>query len=49
MIVTLSVIKLFTINLIPINEALKQLFTIIDRFLMALKFGNQLGQNLGLF
>ena len=33
------VIKSFTINLIPINRALKELFRRNDRFLMALNVG----------
>ena len=41
--ITLSVIKCFSINLIPINRALQRLFTSFDRFLMALKFGILVG------
>ena len=41
--ITLSVIKSFTINLIPMNSALKQLISRIDRFLMALKVGISVG------
>ena len=38
-IITLSVSKSFTINLISLYRALKQLLIRIDRFLMALKVG----------
>ena len=38
-IITLSAIRNFTINLIPIKRASKQLFTRIDRFLMVTKVG----------
>ena len=50
MIVTLSAINQFIINLIPINRALnralKQLLTIIDRFVMTFKVWKLVGVEL---
>ena len=43
MIVILSVIEKLDINLIPIYRAPKQLFTIIDRFLMVFKVWTSVG------
>ena len=42
-IITLSVIKVFTIKSIPILMALKQLIIRIDRFVMAMKVWTSVG------
>ena len=44
MIVTSSAIKKFTIYLIPINRALKHIFTIIDKFLIAFSVWKSVGE-----